>query len=97
MLGALVGWALRKWGLAPDLAVRAVELTTKAVMAVEAQAKLAVERLPSDTKLAKALKLLDALGKEHPDVAPYLAKHGKALVERVLRSDVTDTTLTPKK
>ena len=96
LLGALVGWLLRKTGLDPAIAAQAVELTRTAVMRVEETAMAQASKIPGPEKLKAALALIDSMAKSHPDAAGYLRTNATALVERVLKSDLTPPEMTPK-
>jgi len=96
LLGALVGWLLRKTGLDPAIAAQAVELTHTAVMRVEETAKRQAAKIGGPTKLKAALSLIDELAKSHPESATYLRANATALVERVLKSNLTPAEMTPK-
>lgn len=96
VIGALVGWLLKKWGLDPAVVVKATELVQSAVMRVEETAKRQAAKIPAPQKLKAALSLLNTTAAAHPEVADYLRKNATAMVERVLHSSLTPDEMTPK-
>lgn len=102
LAAAIVAWivsfikAKTKFDIPPEVHTKATELAVKAVSRVEELAKSQTQRMLSGTKADTALRFLDNMSYEYPDVHNYITKKGKDIIESVLISKLTPDEMTPK-
>jgi CII-binding regulator of phage lambda lysogenization HflD len=94
----LVAWLVKtlltKFKVDINTQILALTLVKTAVERVE---KLALETgYKGPEKLSVALSIIDKLAKENPQVVEYIKGKEKELVEGVLKSSLTEASMTPK-
>ena len=92
----IASWAFNKFSVSIDVQIRALEIIKLAVTRVEEIALASASKIPSPEKLKTALAMVDKLAAENPEVMKYLKGKQTELIEKVLKSSITEPGLTPK-
>lgn len=97
-LAILITWAVARLsarlGLDPALAAHLTELAVIAASKAEGIARSTGYKGPQ--KMQAALRVLDGLVANNPELAKAVAKRGKDIIEGVLKSPFTSAEMTPK-